>query len=419
MLDENNDQLSSELTGDDASKKNEKTPDKPVEKERVVDDNQKEDALVENVETVDDKAELKDETVGDIADEEKMKKNEEETKVQEEKVKIETPEKPVGHIKNESVAEEKDTEKIEPAVSEKEIKNDKKVPEFDLAALSLEGIVEMTKKLLHDFEIQEVKNQIESLKTEFQKKFKSFLTEQKEAFVKGGGEEADFFYSEPLKHKFDELISEYKRKRQQFYREIERVQKENLELRLKLIDELKSLIDNAEASTMYKNFRNLQDQWREVGQIPHANYNDVWRTYHHHVERFYDLLHLNNDFRDLDFKHNLEEKSKLIEKAEALANEEDVNHSFKELQILHKMWKEDIGPVARELREEVWHRFSEATKKIHKKRHEYQEKLDEKFKANVDLKLAVINKIKEIDPSKNQNHKDCQEIIKKLEALRD
>mgnify|MGYP001818546066 FL=1 len=283
MLDENNDQLSSELTGDDASKKNEKTPDKPVEKERVVDDNQKEDALVENVETVDDKAELKDETVGDIADEEKMKKNEEETKVQEEKLKIETPEKPVEHIKNESVVEEKDTEKIEPAVSEKEIKNDKKVPEFDLAALSLEGIVEMTKKLLHDFEIQEVKNQIESLKSEFQKKFKSFLTEQKEAFVIGGGEEADFFYSEPLKHKFDELVSEYKRKRQQFYREIERVQKENLELRLKLIDELKSLIDNAEASTMYKNFRNLQDQWREVGQIPHAKYNDVWRTYHHHV----------------------------------------------------------------------------------------------------------------------------------------
>ena len=152
---------------------------------------------------MDDKEELKDETVGDIADEEKVKKNEEETKVQEEKVKIDTPEKPVEQIKNESVAEENDTEKIEPAVSEKEIKKDKKVPEFDLAALSLEGIVEMTKKLLHDFEIQEVKNQIESLKTEFQKKFKSFLTEQKEAFVKAGGEEADFFYSEPLKHKFD------------------------------------------------------------------------------------------------------------------------------------------------------------------------------------------------------------------------
>jgi len=179
------------------------------------------------------------------------------------------------------------------------------------------------------------------------------------------------------------------------------------------------LIDNAESSTMYKNFRNLQDRWREIGQIPHAKYNDVWRTYHHHVERFYDLLHLNNDFRDLDFRHNLEEKTKLIKKAEVLSEEQDVNHSFKELQILHRMWKEDIGPVARELREEVWHKFSEATKKIHKKRHDYQDQLDEKFKANVGLKLAVIEKIKSIDGSGNKSHKDWQQSIKKLEALRD
>ena len=421
MLDANNDQLSSELTGDDASKKNEKTPDKAVEKGGVVDDNQKEDAVVENAETVEDKTEAKDIPVDDIADVAKAK-TEEETQSKEDEVKKETPEKPeepVENIKTESVAEEKDTDKNEPVVSEKEIKVVKKVPEFDLSALSLEGIVEMTKNLLHDFEIQEVKNQIESLKTEFQKKFKAFLTEQKEAFVKAGGEEGDFFYSEPLKHKFDELISEYKRKRQQFYREIERVQKENLDLRLKLIDELKSLIDNAEASTMYKNFRNLQEKWREVGQIPHAKYNDVWRTYHHHVERFYDLLHLNNDFRDLDFKHNLEEKTKLVERAEELAENEDVAKMSADPVEHYKMWKEDIGPVARELREEVWHRFSEATKKIHKKRHEFQEKLDEKFKANVGLKLAVINKIKEIDPAKNKNHKDWQESIRKLEALRD
>ncbi len=421
MLDANNDQLSSELTGDDASKKNEKTTDKAVEKGSVVDDNQKEDAVVENAETAEDKTETKDIPVDEITDVAKTK-NEEDTQVKKDEVKTETPEKPeepVEIIKTESEAEEKDTGKNEPVAAEKAIKAAKELPDFDLATLSLEGIVEMTKKLLSEYEIHEVKNQIEGLKKEFQKKFKSFLKEQKEAFVKAGGEEGNFFHSEPLKHKFDELLSEYKRKRHQFYKEIERVQKENLELRLKLIDELKSLIDNAEASTMYKNFKILQDKWREVGQIPHAKYNDVWRTYHHHVERFYDLLHLNNDFRDLDFKHNLEEKSKLIEKAETLANEEDVNHAFKELQILHKMWKEDIGPVARELREEVWHRFSEATKKIHNKRHEFQEKLDEKFKANVGLKLAVINKIKELDLTKNQSHKDWQDSIKKLEALRD
>ena len=420
MLDENNDQLSSELTGDDASKKNEETPAKPTKKESVLDDNQKEDAVAESAVVNEDKKDQP-ETVEETPVVEAAKEDEitEIKEVESEvAVKGESEDKEKS-IKTDPVLDEKEPGKTEQEAAEKEVKGAKKLPEFDLATLSLEGIVELGKKLLDEFEIQEVKNHIENLKTEFLKKFKAFLAEQKEAFVKAGGEEADFFYSEPLKNKFDELISVYKRKRQQFYRDIERVQKENLELKLNLIDELKSLIDNAEASTMYKNFRNLEDKWKAIGQIPHAKYNDVWRTYHHHVERFYDLLHLNNDFRDLDFKHNLEEKSKLIEKAETLASEEDVNHAFKELQILHKMWKEDIGPVARELREEVWHRFSEATKKIHKKRHEFQEKLDEKFKANVGLKIAVIDKIKEIDATKNQSHKDWQASIKNLEALRD
>ena len=137
------------------------------------------------------------------------------------------------------------------------------------------------------------------------------INEKKEEFVKAGGEATEFFYSSPVKSKFDELIREYKRKRQQFYKDVEREQNENLELRHKLIDELKDLIDTAEPSTMYKNFKVVQERWRAVGQIPRAQYNDVWRTYHHHVERFYDLLHLNNDFRDLDFKHNLEEKTNM------------------------------------------------------------------------------------------------------------
>jgi len=316
-------------------------------------------------------------------------------------------------VEKEGVAETKEVP------SNSEAKKNKEVPEFNLMLMSLDDIVKMIHNLLSDFEIKDVKNQIESLKIDFQKKFSAFLKEQKDAFLKSGGEEADFLLSAPIKQKFDDLIGDYKRKRQHFYKEIERTQKENLELRLALIDELKGLIDNAEASTMYKNFIALQDRWRAVGQIPHGKYNDVWRTYHHHVERFYDLLHLNNDFRDLDFRHNLEEKTKLIKKAEVLAEEEDVNHSFKELQILHRMWKEDIGPVARELREEVWHKFSEATKKIHKKRHDFQDQLDEKFKANVDLKIAVIEKIKTLDTSANTGHKDWQQSIKKLEALRD
>ena len=456
MLDVNNDKLSSGSTSGEASRKNEETPLKSEGKEIVADDNEKEDAVLET--TVDENQETKiieneldekdveipkDEVVEEIQDEIKVEsKVEEPVKQEEAKVSVETgkdndsenqgdklesKEVPEGESENDASSSELESVKVDEHTKEEEeskeavqSKSDvKEIPAFDLAVLSLDGIVQMMQKLLKEFDIKDVRNQLESLKVAFQKKFKALIQEQKEAFVKAGGEIADFTYSEPVKRQFDELLNEYKRKRQEFYKDLERVQKENLELKLSLIDELKNLIDNAEPSSMYKEFKNLQDRWREVGQIPHGKYNDVWRTYHHHVERFYDLLHLNNDFRDLDFKHNFEEKSKLIEKAEALAGEEDVNHAFKELQLLHRMWKEDIGPVAREFREEVWHKFSEATKKIHKRRHAYQDKLDEKFKANVDLKLAVIDKIKAIDIEKNQNHKDWQASIKKLEALRD
>ena len=299
------------------------------------------------------------------------------------------------------------------------VEETKEITVVDYTKMTLDELVEAIQSLLTQFPVQEIKNQVETLKSDFTKKFKIFLAEKKEIFIKEGGSEIDFHYSSPIKNKFNDLVYEFKKKRQKFYKDIESNQKENLEKRLQLIEQLKELIDNAEASTMYKNFRALQDQWREAGQIPHTKYNDVWRTYHHHVERFYDLLHLNNDLRDLDFKHNLEEKIKLVEKAETLAEDKDVNFAFKELQILHKFWKEDIGPVAREFREDVWARFSEATKKIHDKRHEFQEKLDAKLHDNIALKIAVIDKIKAININNITSHKLWQDNIKNLEALRD
>ncbi|MGI9532716.1 DUF349 domain-containing protein [Lutimonas sp.] len=418
MLDVNNDNLSSESAEGSSNIENEKSPVKPQNTEQEKDDSKDEDVAEKTQVTEAEKVVKEDDVVSSEKEEVKEVVEESKEAVADTSVEEVSIDEAKEEVKETSSEEADDsaaggTEEDAPAVKNKEI------PEFDLSTMSMDDIVKMMNNLLVGFEIKDIKNQIESLKIDFQKKFSTFVKEQKEAFLKSGGEEADFFLSAPIKHKFDELMSDYKRKRQYFYKEVERTQKENLELKQALIDELKELINNAEASTMYKNFRVLQERWREVGQIPHAKYNDVWRTYHHHVERFYDLLHLNNDFRDLDFRHNLEEKSKLIKKAEVLAEEEDVNHAFKELQILHRMWKEDIGPVARELREEVWHKFSEATKKIHKKRHDFQDQLEEKFKANVGLKLSVIEKIKGLDISANSSHKDWQQSIKKLEALRD
>ncbi len=351
-----------------------------------------------------------------------------------EKIKIEdevsTPaeEANIEAAKKDSILEtdEKVSEEVEVPVVAKEsekIPEKKKakgeIPAIDLKKSTLEELADTLENFLNDFSVNDIKEQFESIKKEFNTKFSALVAEKKEEFIKEGGDEIDFSFNSAVKSKFSTLVKEYKKKRQSLYKEIEREQKQNLDRRLELIDELKDLIDNADAATMYKNFRAMQDEWRQVGQIPHTKYNDVWQTYHHHVERFYDLLHLNNDFRDLDFKHNLEEKTKLVEKAEELAEAKDVNHSFKELQILHRMWKEDLGPVAREVRDEIWDRFSEATKKIHDKRHEYQNQLEAKYEKNVDLKIAVIDKIKAIPLDNITSHKLWQDSINVLEALRD
>ena len=432
MLDVNNENLSSESSEKKPNEEIKKSPAESIENEEI-EGKEEEIVTVEAESQAEVEAVEGDQKVEVKADEPAAEKPEEVEAVEaveaDQKVEVKADE-PAAEKPEEVAAESVDVketadkeidtveEKAEvEAVKEKEIK--KPIPHFDTSKLSMEEVVEGIYVLLNEFEIREVKNQIENLKSDFQKKFKLLISEKKKAFLAEGGNEIDFYYASPVKEKFDILIREYKKRRQQIYKDIEREQKENLEIRLNLIDELKALIDNADGSTMYKNFKVLQDKWRAVGQIPHSKYNDVWRTFHHHVERFYDLLHLNNDFRDLDFKHNLEEKTKLVERAEELAENQDVNHAFKELQLLHKMWKEDIGPVARELREDIWQAFSEATRKIHQKKHEYQDKLDEKYKANVDLKLAVIEKIKNVETGGDDTHKMWQANIKKVEALRD
>ncbi len=158
-------------------------------------------------------------------------------------------------------------------------------------------------------------------------------------------------------------------------------------------------------NTTYKHFKELQERWKNAGPIPRDKYNNAWNTYHHHVEIFYDFLHLNRDLRDLDFKHNLDQKQKIVEKAEELAKDDDVNRSFRELQVLHKMWKEELGPVAKEYREEIWDKFKLATKTIHEKRQEYFSKLDEVYEKNLEKKEEIIAKIIAISEDKANNHK--------------
>ncbi|MBT8305593.1 MAG: DUF349 domain-containing protein [Maribacter sp.] len=294
------------------------------------------------------------------------------------------------------------------------------IPILDYHAMSMENLVGELQRLVKNERVQAIKKHVDGIKHEFDLKFQEFIEHKKEDFVSHGGNEIDFRYNSVTKRQFNEVYSEYREKRNQYYKNLENSLKENLANRLAIIDELKSLINVEEdINTTYKHFKEVQERWRNAGPVPRNNYNDVWRTYHHHIEIFYDFLHINRELRDLDFKHNLEEKLKLVERAEALDKEEDLNKAFRELQSLHKIWKEDIGPVDKEHREEIWERFSNATKALHHRRQEYYKDLDKIYEQNLVKKNEIIEAIKAISSNVADNHRALQQQIKQIEEQRD
>ena len=315
----------------------------------------------------------------------------------------------------------KAVKEFEDSVAESSEKNQGKeneIPEIEYDKLSLEELVDSLKKTLSDNPVQQVKSQVEAIKSAFNTKFGTLLAEKKAAFLANGGNSIDFQFSSPIKSEYNSLLASYKKQRDAYYKNLEKDLNQNLEKRIQVIESLKDLIEEADTKTMYKNFKELQDTWKTIGPVPKSYYNDTWKIYQHHVERFYDLLHLSNDFRDLDFKHNLEEKLKIVAKAEALAEEKDINYASKELQELHRAWKEDVGPVAKEMREEIWHKFSVATKRIHDKKHEYFRQMRSKYQEIIEKKLEVVALINAYDTSNNKSHNDWQKSIQDIEKLR-
>ena len=323
-----------------------------------------------------------------------------------------------GDLENKTSEEVKSTKVNEDNVEIEKVESPKQTPPIQYDSLSLEELADTLEKLIVNQQIHQIKTEAEAIKSAFNIKFGTLLAEKKAAFLADGGNSIDFQFSSPIKSRYNKLLSDYKKRRDAYYSNLEKQLKENLDKRLEVIEELKSLIEDGDPKTMYKQFRDLQNKWRSIGPVPKTKYNDTWKIYHHHVERFYDLLHLSNDFRDLDFKNNLEEKLKLIKKAESLVEENNVNIAFKELQKLHKVWKEDIGPVAKEMREEVWHKFSSATKKIHDKRHDHIRDMKSQYGKIIEAKLEVVEEIFAYDTTNNKTHNDWQKSIKEIEALR-
>lgn len=290
----------------------------------------------------------------------------------------------------------------------------------DYHSLSQKELISEMQSLLEIDVIQKIKHDVEEIRSEFNAKFHNELEHEKEQFLADGGNIIDFHYSTPKRKEFNSLYFDYKERRNKHYKNLKKDLQANLVNRNELIEELKGLLNAEEnINTTYKHFKEIQSKWRLAGPIPRDKYNIVWNTYHHHVENFYDFLHLNREFRDLDFKHNLEQKLKLISRAEELAQETDINKAFRELQMLHKMWKEEVGPVAKEYRDDVWDKFSEATKHIHDKRFESLKELEAEFEEHYNVKKQLIEQIREVATTTKPSHQNWQNAIKKIQELRD
>ena len=285
--------------------------------------------------------------------------------------------------------------------------------------LNLEQLLKTLDKKVSSGKVQHHKREVEALSKQIEPELSRIFEKKKEDFINAGGEREDFDAKIPEKTTYDDLIRRYKSEKASYYQELEKSFQNNLVIRKNLIEELKGLIGiDQPISDTYKQFKDLQARWRESGHIPRAEVNNIWKTYHHHVGIFYDFLHLNRDFRELDFKYNYEEKLKIIEQAEALGKMDNIQKAFRNLQELHKRWKDELGPIAKEHGETLWERFSEATKVIHEKRQFFQKNQTEIYKANYGKKKTIIAQMEQLTEIEIKTHNEMQKMIRDMESLR-
>ena len=311
-------------------------------------------------------------------------------------------------------------ENIQEDASEQNTTQAEELQEFDYTTLDLEGLVDKLQHLIENYEIQKISKHVRAIKEAFDFELRKEQKIALDQFVADGNNEIDFKFESPLQNAFEKLHKKFRDEKRKFNRQFEKQLEENLIAKKEIISQIKDLIATDEnLNSTFKAFKELQEQWKSTGPVPKLANDDLWKTYHHHVERFYDFVYLNKELRDRDFKHNYQEKLKIVEKAEQLSEEKDFRRAYAELQVLHKIWKEDLGPVAKEQREEIWERFSAATKVMHNKKQEFQKVLDLEFEENLKQKNTVIDQIAHLVSNMANNHSKVQNQIKEFEQLRE
>ena len=271
---------------------------------------------------------------------------------------------------------------------------------------------------LVDAPIETVRGEVESLKQAYYKIRRNEVDELRKAFVEQGGDEKDFTAPEDTQENFlKELLGSYKEKKAAYLAEEEKQKAENYEIKLQLIEQLKMLCESQDDfNKLYNEFKDIQQKWKEIKLVPEEHANELWKEYQTYSEAFYDLIKINNQFRDYDFKKNLELKTALCEAVEKLQDEKDIISAFHQLQKLHQQWRE-IGPVAKELREELWGRFKAASTVINKRHQQHFENLKAKEQDNLVAKTAICEEIEGIDYAALQTFKDWDEKNNEVLAL--
>ena len=278
---------------------------------------------------------------------------------------------------------------------------------IDFSALSKEDLVAVLKETIDTRNVLQIKNDIESIKTNFYKKHKTEIEKKRKIFLEEGGDIEDFkVEEEPLEKTLKEYLRKYKEIKSEYNKNIEEEKHDNLNKKYQIIEEIKVLVNRKESiNKTFHEFRELQKKWRLIGLVPQQNVKDLWETYHHHVEAFYDYIKINKELRDLDLKKNLEVKIELCEKAEELLLEPNIIFAFNQLQKFHEQWRE-IGPVPADMRTDIWERFKETTSIINKKHQEYFLNLKKEQKKNLEAKNVLCEKAEELSNLSITNHKD-------------
>ena len=275
-------------------------------------------------------------------------------------------------------------------------------------------VLERVKELAHGEETPQ-KAEVDMLKTVFYKLHLAEREAQMKEYLDNGGNPEEYrVMPDADEEAFKAEMSIIKEKRQKAFIEQEAEKQENLKKKLDIIEKIKAMITSPEeANKTYQEFKALQQQWKETKAVPAEKANELWRTYQLYTEQFYDLLKLNSEAREYDFKKNLEAKTKLCEAAEKLADEPDVISAFHQLQELHQQYR-DTGPVSKDLREEIWNRFKAASTVVNKRHQQHFENLRAQEEDNLTRKTALCEKVEAITKEENKGSADWEKHTKQI-----